>query len=74
MALGIQEARVQPHAETGRCIPGYPPRGPRTGRKEVVMVIALWIVAVAACFALCGWGIATAVRRSKERRAQAVKH
>jgi hypothetical protein len=38
------------------------------------MVIALWIVAVAACFALCGWGIATAVRRSKERRAQAVKH
>lgn len=54
--------------------PRIPAKGPCTGRKEVAMVIALWIVAVAACFALCGWGIASAVRRSKERRAQAVKH
>jgi hypothetical protein len=37
------------------------------------MVIALWIVAIAACSALCGWGIATAVRRSKERHAQALR-
>ncbi len=38
------------------------------------MVIALWIFAIVACCALCVWGIATAVRRSNERRAQAVKH
>lgn len=73
MALSIQEARVQPHTNRPACS-GYLAKGPCTGRKEVVMVIPLWIVAVAACFALCGWGIASAVRRSKERRAQAVKH
>jgi hypothetical protein len=36
------------------------------------MVIALWIVAIVACCALCGWGIATALRRPKEGRGQAV--
>ena len=33
------------------------------------MVVFLWITAIVACCALCGWGIATAVKRSKERRA-----
>ena len=32
------------------------------------MVVALWIFAIVACCALCVWGIATAVRRSRERR------
>ena len=34
------------------------------------MVIVLWIFAIVACCALCVWGIATAVRRSNERRAR----
>ena len=33
------------------------------------IVVALWIIAAVACCALCGCGIATAVRRSKERHA-----
>ena len=38
------------------------------------MVVALWVIAVVACCVLCGWGIATAVRRSKERRTRAAVH
>ena len=32
-------------------------------------MIVLWISVALACCALCGWGIATAIRRSKDRRA-----
>lgn len=35
------------------------------------MEIALWVMVAAACCLACGWGIATAVRRSKERRERA---
>jgi hypothetical protein len=38
------------------------------------MILALWVVAAIACCTLCGWGIAAAVRRSKERRAHATMH
>ena len=38
------------------------------------MVVVLWIAGVVACCSLCGWGIATAARRSKERRARAAAH
>ena len=38
------------------------------------MVIALRVIAIVACCVLFGWGIATAVRRSKERRARAAIH
>jgi hypothetical protein len=41
----------------------------RADEEVVAMVVALWIIAIVACCTLCGWGIATAVRRSKERRA-----
>lgn len=37
------------------------------------MVAVLWIVAVVVCCALCGWGIATAARRSRQRRYTAVR-
>jgi hypothetical protein len=36
------------------------------------MVAVLWIIGIVACCSLCGWGIATAVRRSKERRTGAL--
>jgi len=32
-------------------------------------MIVFWIALAITCCALCGWGIATAVRRSKERHA-----
>lgn len=38
------------------------------------MVAVFWITGIVACCALCGWGIATAVRRSKERRTRALTH
>jgi hypothetical protein len=60
------------------CIQGGAPSDPwgseRRAREVVDMVIALWIFAIVACCALCVWGIATAVRRSNERRAHAVRH
>jgi hypothetical protein len=34
------------------------------------MVTVLWIIAAIVCVALCAYGITTAVRRSKDRRAQ----
>jgi hypothetical protein len=73
MALRNPDARPQPHVYKA----GAPsdPGGPSAGQREVVdMVIALWILAIVACCALCVWGIATAVRRSNERRAQPVRH
>lgn len=72
MAVRNPDARLQPHANTrpvNYAILGVEPRA-----GEVVdKVIALWIFAILACCALCGWGIGTAVRRSNERRAQAVR-
>jgi hypothetical protein len=40
----------------------------------VDMAIALWVIVVVACCVLCAWGLATAPRRSRERRAQASRH
>jgi hypothetical protein len=37
------------------------------------MEIALWVAAAVACCALCAWGIATVVRRSRERDAQPLR-
>jgi len=37
------------------------------------MEIALWVAVAVACYALCAWGIATAVRRSRERDAQPLR-
>ena len=33
------------------------------------MVTVLWIIAAIVCVAVCAYGITTAVRRSKDRRA-----
>jgi hypothetical protein len=35
------------------------------------MVTVLWIIAAILCDALCAYGVTTAVRRSKDRGAQA---
>jgi hypothetical protein len=34
------------------------------------MVAALWIIAAIVCVGLCAYGITTAVRRARDRRAQ----
>jgi hypothetical protein len=73
MAVRNPDARPQPHAnKAGE--PSDPWGSERRAREVVEMVIALWIFAIVACCALCVWGIATAVRRSNERRAHAVRH
>jgi hypothetical protein len=38
------------------------------------MAMSLWVIVVVACCALCAKGIATAVRWSRERHAQAARH
>jgi hypothetical protein len=73
MAVRNPDARPQPHAYKA----GEPsdPWGVRAPAREVIdMVVALWIFAIVACCALCVWGIATAVRRSRERDAQPLRH
>jgi hypothetical protein len=73
MALRKPDARPQPYVyKAGE--PSDPWGSERRAREVVDMVIALWILAIVACCSLCVWGIATAVRRSNERRAQAVRH
>jgi len=72
MAVRNPDARPQPHANKAGELGSL---GVERRAKEVVeMVIALWIFAIVACCALCVWGIATAVRRSNERRAQSLRH
>lgn len=36
--------------------------------REVVAMIAFWVIGAAVCCGLCAWGIVRAVRRSKESR------
>jgi hypothetical protein len=73
MALRNRDARSQPHAyKAGE--PSDPWGSERRAREVVDVVIALWIFAIVVCCALCVWGVATAVRRLNERRAQAVRH
>lgn len=75
MTLQQKAPRDQTHRQVGRCdklgIPGF---AGRPGKEVIVMVAVFWITGIVACCALCGWGIATAVRRSKERRTRALTH
>jgi hypothetical protein len=37
-------------------------------REVTEVVVALWLAGIAACCALCAYGISAAVRRRKDRR------
>jgi hypothetical protein len=54
----------------------HPSLGCERRRKGGVvdMAISVWAIVVVACCALCAKGIKTAVRRSRERHAQAASH
>jgi hypothetical protein len=43
-------------------------------REVIDMAIALGVIAIAACCALCAWGLATALRPSRKRHAPTVRH
>ena len=74
MAVLGSKTWVQRHAKASRRPIGTGGSERRLEGKVVDMAIALWVIAVVACCVLCAWGLATAVRRSRERHAQAARH